>query len=298
MLTRRAPSLSGVRAAVLAFRHGSLTQAATELGVSPSAVSHQVRKLEIELGVALFKRHANALRPTVEGRSFLEQATRALVMLDAAAEELHRDADEVRVQASSSLAVRWLIPSLGRLAARHPRLRVKVETIAGSEPPNGSGQWDVSIRYRRQGETGAGKHLVPDLVLPMVSPRLPALATYQSSSDIAAIPALRSTPDDWDWTLWCRSQGIDAGMVRIGHAFDTDDAAIRGAVVGVGMVLASPLLTQAELQSGALMPLSGFEPFELGCYEIELRDGERSAVRKFRQWLTDEAEGGQIASSL
>nr|WP_210285982.1 LysR substrate-binding domain-containing protein [Aureimonas jatrophae] len=297
-MARRTPSLSGVRAAILAFRHASLTRAAAELGVSASAVSHQVRKLEVELGVALFERHANALRPTDEGRSFLEQAATALAMLEAAAEGLHRDANEVRVQASSSLAVRWLIPSLGRLAARHPRLRVKVETIAGVEPSSESGQWDVSIRYRRQGETGAGERLMPDLVLPMVAPRLPALAIYQSRSDIAAIPALRCTPDDWDWTLWCRSQRIDVDMVRIGHAFDTDDAAIRGAVAGVGMVLASSLLTQAELQGGALVALAGFEPVELGCYEIEMRDGERSAVRKFRQWLTDEAEGRQRASSL
>ncbi len=298
MLTRRAPSLSGVRAAVLAFRHGSLTKAAAELGVSASAVSHQVRKLEAELGVALFERHANALRPTDEGRSFLEQTAAAIATLDAAAEELHRDADEVRVQASLSFAVRWLIPALGRMAARHPRLRVKVETVTSAEPPSGSGQWDVSIRYRRQGETGAGKRLVPDLALPMVSPRLPSLAVYQSRSDIAAISALRCTPDDWDWKLWCRSHGIDASIVRIRHAFDTDDAAIRGAVAGVGMVLASPLMTQAELQDGALVPLTGFEPVELGCYEIELRDGERGAVRKFRQWLTDEAEGCQRAFSL
>lgn len=291
MLTRRAPSLSGVRAAVLASRHGSLTKAAAELGISPSAVSHQVRKLETELGVALFERHANTLRPTDEGRSFLEQATVAIAMLDEAANGLHRDADEIRVRASSSLALRWLIPALETLGARYPRLRVAVETVTSAEPP--SGQWDVSIRYRRCGAIGTGERLIPDLVLPMVSPRLSALASYRSSRDIGAIPALRCTTDDWDWALWCRSQSIEPGTVRTEHAFDTDDAAIRGAVAGMGMVLASPLLTRAELQTSALVPLAGFEPTEMGCYEIELRDGERGPVRRFHHWLRDEADASK-----
>lgn len=125
---RRLPPLNAVRVFEAAARRGSLKAAAEELGVTASAVSHQVRHLEEGLGVRLFARSNNAIELTAEGARFAAATAPALDIIAAAASALQRDANEVFVRASVSLALRWLIPRLGRFRQAHPSIRVRLET--------------------------------------------------------------------------------------------------------------------------------------------------------------------------
>jgi LysR family transcriptional regulator, glycine cleavage system transcriptional activator len=127
-LFRRLPSLNPVKAFDAAARHASLKMAAEELGVTASAVSHQVRQLEESLGARLFSRSNNAIELTAEGKLFHDAAAPAINAIAGAAASLHRDANEVVVRASVSMALRWLIPRLGRFREAHPSVRVRLET--------------------------------------------------------------------------------------------------------------------------------------------------------------------------
>lgn len=289
MQNKRGVSLNAVRVFVLTARHLSIVQASAEIGVTPSAVSHQIKKLEVELGVALFKRSHNALELTDAGRRFYDDAAAAIAAIDRSAEALSRDQNEIVVRVSISLAVRWLIPALERFKAIHPAARVRVETKTGSSISLGSG--DLAISYHRAGTNPAeGEWLAADMSRPVASPALLAAVQYEGSGDLGKVPALQCAVDNWDWALWTRTLGLERHAIQIQHVFDTDDAALHAATAGLGMVLAPAFLTEREIRSGGLVALPGFGPVDLGHYRVVFQRHENRMTRKFRKWLGEEMQ--------
>ncbi|WP_198155408.1 LysR family transcriptional regulator [Candidatus Burkholderia verschuerenii] len=132
-------SLNAVRVFVAVARTGSLKAAGAELGVTPSAVSHQLKKLEDELGVIFFNRGNNSVFLTGSGERFYQDVASAISLIERSADALYRNEAEINVQASTSLALRWLIPSLDRFRDACPKVRVRVETgsaLGFPSPPN------------------------------------------------------------------------------------------------------------------------------------------------------------------
>jgi LysR family glycine cleavage system transcriptional activator len=289
MQGRHRVSLNAVRVFAIVARTGSLSAAGAELGVTPGAVSHQLKKLEDELGVTFFNRGSNSVSLTRTGELFYQEVASAIGLIERSAEALYRDETEISVQASTSLAVRWLIPSLDRFRAICPSVRVRVET--GSAPGFPAVPVsDVSIRYFRADEAAQGWELLGlDMSRPVVSPSL--LARIGTDISVANVPALQCTAGNWDWKLWCEKSAVSFAKLSFTHEFDTDDAAIHACVAGLGMVLASTLLTTREMRSGALTPLPGYEPIEIGAYFYQRRSESR-VVRQFCSWL--DAEAGKL----
>lgn len=279
-------SLNAIRVFTTVARTGSLTAAGAELGVTPGAVSHQLKKLEDGLGVSFFRRGSNSVSLTEAGERFYQEVAPAIGLIERSAEALHRHETEISVQASTSLAVRWLIPALDRFRTLCPEVRVRVET--GSAPgfpivPVS----DVSIRYFRAGEPTHGwELLVRDLSRPVVAPSLLA----RSANLLTAVPALQCAAGNWDWKLWCEMTGVSIGEISFAHGFDTDDAALHACVAGLGMMLAPPILTAREMQSGSLVALPGYVPVEIGSYRDQRRSESRM-VRQFCGWMDIEIEG-------
>lgn len=279
-------SLNAVRVFAIVARTGSLTAAGTELGVTPGAVSHQLKKLEDELGVSLFRRGNNAVSLTDVGQRFYQEVAPAIGLIERSADALYRDESEISVHATTSLALRWLIPSLDRFRALCPQIRVRVETSSARGFPAVPDS-DVSIRYFRAGAAAEGwEFLARDLRRPVVSPSLLAKNTIQEIA-VPDIPALQCCVGNWDWKLWCETFNISLADLSLTHAFDTDDAALLGCVAGLGMVLAPTILTGREMKSGALVTLPGYEPVETGTYRYQRRS-ESKAVRQFCGWMDTE----------
>lgn len=288
-------SLNAVRAFTVAARHRSIALAGLEMGVTPSAVSHQIKKLELELGIRLFERGSNSIDLTGEGQRLFEDATAGIAMIERSVEALSRDANEIVIRISMSLAVRWLIPALEGFKRHYPAARVRVETAQLAKFALGSSA-DIAITYHRAGETGAaGELLAGDFSRPVASPRLLAASRYSRPGDIGRVPALKCSQNNWDWKLWATVSGLAGDTIAIAHDFDTDDAALHAAVAGLGMVLAPALITRPEIRSGALVELAGFEPVELGCYRLVMRPGHGRLVESFRNWLHAEISGAQAA---
>ncbi|HEX8047602.1 LysR family transcriptional regulator [Rhizobium sp.] len=286
MQERHRISLNAIRVFAIVARSGSLTAAGAELGVTSGAVSHQLKKLEDELGVSLFRRGNNTVSLTDVGRRFYEEVAPAIGLIERSADALYRDESEISVHATTSLALRWLIPSLDRFRALCPQVRVRVETSSVRGFP-AVPDADVSIRYFRAGAPAEGwEFLARDLRRPVVSPLLLARDTRQEIV-IPDVPALQCCVGNWDWTLWCETFDISLADLSLTHAFDTDDAALHGCVAGLGMVLAPTILTGREMKSGALMTLPGYEPVEMGAYRYQRRSESR-AVRQFCGWMDTE----------
>ena len=289
MQKKRGISLNAVRIFVLAARHLSILKAAAEVGLTPSAVSHQIKKLEGDLGLPLFKRSNNFLVLTDAGRRLYDDAAPAIAAIDRSTEALSRDQNEIVVRVSVSLAVRWLIPALERFKTLHPAARVRVETKVTSDVALGT--CDLAISYHRSGSVPAeGEWLAADMSRPVASPALLASAGYESALDLERIPALQCAQDNWDWSLWTRTLGLEPRVINIQHVFDTDDAALHAATAGLGMVLAPAFLTEREIRSGGLVALPGFGPVDLGHYRVVFQRHENRMTRKFRKWLGEEMQ--------
>lgn len=287
-MQERRPSLNAVRIFAVAARRRSIAAAAADLGVTAGAVSHQIKALEADLGVALFERRNNAIVLTEAGRRLFDEVEPALAIIARAAHSLTRDADEVVVRASVSLAVRWLIPALEAFKRRHSTARIHVETSHEGRLRAGAGA-DITITYCRSGDDMPGEFLMADLSRPVLSPSLLAACGYEGIADIARVPALKATTDNWDWSLWARAFGIERSAIRIAHAFDTDDAAIHAAIAGLGMTLAPPVLTAKEFAAGSLVELPDTRQLQFGEFRL-LRSGQgRALAERLANWLVQEA---------
>lgn len=290
-------SLNALRVFAETARHQSIARAADTLGVTPSAVSHQIKKLESDLATTLFLRSNNAISLTHAGQGFLDEVTPGLAMLDQAVGGLLRDANELNLRVSATLAVRWLIPALERFKARHPDARIRIETSVLPEARLGHSM-DMAIIYRplstKPGpadQTG-GEKILADRCRPVLAPGLLQTSGYRDRQDIGAVPALTCTESNWDWALWARHFDIPISGMQFADQFDIDDAALHGAVAGLGMVLAPAIMITKELKAGSLVVLPDVEPVELGAFYLQTgpHTGLRSGgiVKAFRKWLTGE----------
>lgn len=286
-------SLNAIRVFATVAKAGSLTAAGTALCVTSSAVSHQLKKLEDELETPLLRRGNNSIALTDAGQRLYEEVAPALALIERSVDALRRDDNDVNVQASTSLAVRWLIPSLDRFHALDVSARVRVQTRSLKNPIERA-DCDVEIRYFREGESAEGWTLLAwDASRPVIAPKLLAeaeAAGRESTAAISNVSAIQRAAGNWDWEHWARQSGIPFLGLHFGHVFDTDDAAIHACVAGLGMVLAPPILTATEIRNGSLTVLPGFRPVIIGAYRYR-QYGSSLTVRRFCEWL--ESEMGQ-----
>ena len=132
-MTARLPSLNGLRAFEAAARHLSFTQAAAELNVTQTAISHQIRRLEEELGIRLFVRQNRALALTPKARDYLPGVRAAFNDLRLATDRLLRKDDDnvLTISTLASLAAKWLLPRLTAFQEAHPGIDVRITTSTG-----------------------------------------------------------------------------------------------------------------------------------------------------------------------
>src|SRR5438034_3109809 len=149
-MAARLPSLNGLRAFEAAARHMSFTLAASELNVTQTAISHQIRRLEEELGIRLFVRQNRALELTAEAREYLPGIRAAFNDLRLATDRLlRRDDDHVlTISTLASLAAKWLLPRLATFQEAHPGIDVRITTSTALVDFR-TGDVDAAIRYGR-----------------------------------------------------------------------------------------------------------------------------------------------------
>lgn len=297
MQERNQTSLNAVRVFVAVARRCSISLAADDLFVTPSAVSHQIKNLETDLGLALFLRSNNAIALTEAGQTFFTDVAPPIAMIDRSVQALRRDANEVALRVSTTFAVRRLIPALDRFRQLCPDARVRIETDTDIDVPIGP-HADAAICYRRPANPNTdGELLISDLSVPVLAPSLLDRFGYQTRNDVASIPALQCTRDNWDWMHWAEQSGVDFKSLRIENTFDTDDAALHAAAAGLGMVLSPVFMIREALASGMLVALPEFQAVAFGKYYFVTSPNERGIVRKLRAWLRDELRAGAEEAS-
>ncbi|KIF83003.1 transcriptional regulator GcvA [Noviherbaspirillum autotrophicum] len=288
---RRLPNLAALRAFEAAARHENFSRAAEEIHVTHGAISHQVRALEEELGVALFARHGKRIAITPEGERFAATLRRALGDIAAAAEALRADGKQQRltITALPSFAGRWLSPRLGRFIEQHPELEVMLQS-SNHLTDFVRESVDVGIRFGKGHYAGlASEKLMDDYYYPVASPRFNDGKLPKSPATLARGMLLRCEGEPW--TPWFHAAGLDLPEPTGGLVFQDSSMLVRAAAEGHGIALARHAIAMTELASGELVRLFDTaiqcpHSYYVVCPPDAL---QKPQVRAFRQWLFDEA---------
>jgi LysR family transcriptional regulator, glycine cleavage system transcriptional activator len=290
-MTARLPSLNGLRAFEAAARHLSFTQAASELNVTQTAISHQIRRLEEELGIRLFIRKNRALALTPEAREYLPGIRAAFNDLRLATDRLLRkDADNVlTISTLASLAAKWLLPRLSAFQEVHPDIDVRITTSTGLID-FASGDVDAAIRYGRGHWPGLrSEWLMADEMFPVCSPALlTGKRPLRSPEDLRDHALLHNTNNGDDWRLWLTAAGLPPDISKQpGITFDLILMTVQAAIDGMGVAMGRTSYVKDDIAKGRLVvPFDIALPADAGFYLVSPEGTPDSPkLRAFRQWL-------------
>jgi LysR family transcriptional regulator, glycine cleavage system transcriptional activator len=285
--------LSTLRVFEAAARRRSFQAAATELNLTPSAVSHAVRKMEESLGVVLFERVGRGVSLSSEGQTLMGYTERAFEELPRGMEAVAARAPRLlRLHSAPSFAAHWLTPRLARFFAQHPEVDVRLS--AGVDYARfDTGEFDADIIYGLPRQEGlAVLPLKEEVVTPLCAPHI--AETIESPTDLLRHRLIQSDNKQVRWPAWFALNGIAVPSTSRGSRFDRSFLAIAAAADGLGVALESTLLAEREILRGRLVaPLAGRSqdiryvghhlsyppPFE-----------RRVQLRVFAQWLTRELD--------
>src|SRR3954465_2787103 len=170
----RTLSLKAIKTFQIAARHSSFSVAADELCITPSAVSHQIKTLETQLGLPLFSRHARALAPTDAGARYLEQIDDLFVRLEAVTEQLRArfGRNSVRLHVPAYFASEMLLPRLSEFSKLHEGIDLRIET-QGVHGRAHAAEADISVVVGAGPWNGLVAHaLFAQNMVPACSPQL------------------------------------------------------------------------------------------------------------------------------
>jgi LysR family glycine cleavage system transcriptional activator len=295
------PSLNGLRAFEAAARHLSFTRAAAELNVTQTAISHQIRRLEDQLGIALFERGHRTLTLTREAQGYLPAVRAAFEDLRQATARLQqRGRDDVlTVSTTASLAAKWLVTRVAAFQDANPGIEVRITTSAHLVDFRRE-QVDMAVRYGRGNWPGLrAAWLMAEDIFPVCSPALlRGDKPLRRPEDLAHHTLLHATVSREDWQLWLTAAGLPTSLAtRRGLSFDQSFMATEAAMEGLGVALGRSAYVQADIAAGRLVvPFDVVLPADAGFYIVAPEETAGTAkITLFRDWLIGSVAPGAVA---
>ena len=295
---RKLPPLRALHAFEAAARHHSFGAAANELGVTPTAISHQIRQLEEACGVKLFQRRPRPLLLTSAGarlypalRNGFDALATAMALL---AEE---DAQTpLRVTSPNAFASKWLVPRLPKWREENPVALEIIGTDAVLDVR--AGATDVAIRYARKPPLDLMAHEVfRDTFVPVCSPRLlEQHGPIERAADLLRFPLIHydwinSDPDAPTWRQWLAvARSIDPDFNPLEKAWDLSFSeelhAIDAVIGGQGVAICSDVVVSNELRSGQLVKAHPLALPGYGFYLVSMPHSPQAPViEAFSTWM-------------
>ncbi len=286
----RLPPLNPLRAFEATARLGSVSLAAQELNVTHSAVSHQIRSLETSLGVRLFERGAQRLKPTAQAATLLPAITSAFTEIAAATTKLTRPttSGNLTVACTPALMSFWLMPRLSQFFGQYPEVRLTL--ISSNDPANiANPAIDICVLY------GAGNWMDCWLRLwsnisffPVASPTLINNLPLRTPRDLADHMILHGDADGHEWKTWLTAADARSFAPKNAQHFLNDarlstEAALQGLGIALGDTITSRnMIARGELVAPFNLSMPASDAFFVACRE-EIRD--TMIARIFIDWL-------------
>jgi DNA-binding transcriptional LysR family regulator len=280
--------LNAIRAIEIVARRGALAPAAEELGVTPGAVSQHLRRAEERLGLELFERTPQGLRPTPALRAALPQLTAGFTALaDGLAGLKGADERVLTLTVGSVFASRWLIWRIAKFNRLHPEIEIRL-VVTGTMIDLAHSDIDCGIRFGGGVWPGVSAELIGGArYSPVVAP--PLAARLNTPADLAKLPLIRDTASMLPWEPWFAAAGI-APIPLTGPRYDDPTLAFDAAISEQGVLMAVDLMSADPVSDGRLVrPFPISVDSDLG-YWLVVAEGRRmpKKVKLFREWLRTE----------
>ena len=297
---RKIPPVNAIRAFDAASRHMQFQSAADELGVTPSALSYQIRQLEEFLGIKLFRRLNRAVELTPEGRLIAPGIVEAFEQMEETFALLKPDAEDntLVISTGPAFSAKWLAPRLHGYLEENPHIDFRLSANLKLTDFDRDGV-DAVIRF------GGGNYpdlyvepLFQEISMPLIAPDL--FEKAGASTDESLFEKLPLIHDESlkfleasQWSTWLKAMGYTSINPERGVRYNHADHCIEAAVDGGGIVMGRLGFAFREIRAGRLIA-----PFKQG---ISAKGGfyfccphgalEKEKVLHFLAWLRDEAEG-------
>lgn len=287
---RHIPPTQFLKGFEAAARLESFSRAAEEVGLTQSAISHQMRLLEGQVGQPLFLRIGREVRLTDAGREYHRTVRRCLEMMEEGYRRLepYRKPGSVVIYAPRDFTRRWLLPRLPALKTAAPACEPWLDT-SGTPVDFETMEVDIAIVHAHEPPTGCESQLIArDRLSPVAAPDL--AGKLRQPADLLAAPLIHEE-GPVGWADWLAEAGVEAGAVWKGLNFSDGDIALAAAELGQGVALSSAFLAQDALSAGTLsQPFSRAIDTGRGWFAIStpgrLKDED---VEDTWRWLNDEA---------
>lgn len=296
------PSLAALRIFEAAGRHLSFTRAASELNITQSAVSRQVRTLEDQLGRRLFERSAQRVTLTRAGKAYLGEIRVTLIRLQEATLRFMagQGGGMLRIATPPAFGMRWLIPRLPRFHHANPDVIVSLVTRVDVFDLAAEGV-DAAIHFGDNDWPGATviQLLGEQMVVVAAAAYLGGRGQVQAPRDVTRCVLLQHLRRPEAWWEWGAMHGIVDQRLRTGPRFEHYYMIIQAAMAGLGIGLVPRTLASEELAAGRLVGLfgAGVQSRESYCLVFAPGATEDGKLRRFQDWLIAEAEATRPAAN-
>lgn len=299
-MSKYIPPLPTMRALDAAVRHESFSAAADELGITQSAISHQIKDLEIKLGISLFRRLARHTVPTEDARNLARGIVSGMSRISDAVEEIIRrqDLDSLTISVLPGFAVQWLFPRLIEFDERHPGISIALKTT-DELTDVARGEADLAIRY------GCGDYpdllvekLLDDDLFPVCSPAyLSANGPILNPQDLMSHTLLFDDTRPINgieptWKHWFELTGTPFDHAGQFKKFGQSNMVVQAALAGRGVALGRSALVIDDLKAGNLViPIARTVPSGFNHYLVMARNRTHVPhIDAFRRWVHEQAE--------
>lgn len=276
-----------------AARAGSISRAAEELNVTPSAVTQQVQALETQLGVTLLTKVGRGILLTEAGERFFASINDGAEQIEEATNVIrgYRSITALTVRATPTLSNKWLLPRLGAFLTANPDLEVRLD---GTNEPTDFNREAVDLEIRHGDGKWPGlfvEGLIEESFVPVCAPSIAKPASL-AAHEVLQFRLIHSVKSQAQWTRWLALAGVEPNDRWRRVLFDRSHMAIDAAAGGLGIALESTLMMQRELSHGSLIcPVRDAPEIHIvtqwiACPRDHLR---HKKVRAFLDWLRSEA---------
>ncbi len=291
MRASRLPSLVALKAFESVGRHLSFQRAADELCLTPSAVSHQVRTLENQLGTRFFVRRHHELELTQTGTSYMARVQAIIAdLIDATSDVVASTGKSpLTIQLCPSLAALWLMPRLRSFREENPELEINIVTPY-EDPHFLLPEVDVGILYGAGGWTGVRtEFLMGEEIFPVCSPQyLKNSAPLKDPSDLINHTIVRcSLASSPEWPKWLEITGCQSLVPRQSILVHNRVQSLQAAIAGIGVSMARRPSVNDALDNGTVVAPFGFQLEGMGAYFLVYPEqvGRLPRISVFRTWV-------------
>ncbi|WDE14430.1 LysR substrate-binding domain-containing protein [Thalassomonas haliotis] len=280
--------IRGLRSFCIAAKCLSFKHAAAQLFLTPSAVSHQIKQLEQQVGIELFHRQTRAIELTNAGRQFYEAIAPLIGELEATIAQFsnNKQNSTITISLPEFFASELFVPRLNDWAKQHPQVNLQLETVKSASDPLKSGDLSIVLASSKPNASQADD-LFPLSYVPACNKKLYQELSPAGYDALTSVPLILHRSRPWSWHQWAERCGVDNFDPKQIIQFDSMFGVARAAQQGVGIALVPLPISQAWFNEQLLVKLFDHELVTKDRYYLIRHQYQASApeLNSFTHWI-------------